>query len=123
MVFSSPAAKETVYITFTRDMQANSGNVSYTGVGFSPSVIIFYSDTGSSFGCMGMGSETLDKCVSWRAGAANSVGTRCLYIESAAGAYQEATVNSMDADGFTLAWVKGGAPGVATATIMAVCVP
>lgn len=113
----SPNAK---YISFTRDITALSGDVSYTGVGFQPTAIIFLANSGTTYGSIGMGSDTLDKCA-FMDGGTVTVQAQSIMVQTG-GAGQIATVKSLDADGFTLAWVKQGAPGAGTVTVMAVCV-
>lgn len=99
--------------TFTRDMTAASGNVSYTGFGFAPQSLI----------CLAFVSATL--FASW---AFHSLGgdvgfyhnwNHLLYatgalinidVGAAGNEVQSAVVNSIDSDGFTLTWTKIGSP-------------
>lgn len=115
--------------TITRDLTAVSGNVATTGVGFKPSLVFFFTnvsnnnrmsfgaDAGSSSGMtiydnLGNTDNTYDNSVSGGASilAMTSTGTR-----------QFANINSLDADGFTLAWTKDGSP-TGTLTIIYVAI-
>lgn len=97
-------------ITLTRDLTLASGSVAYTGVGFRPTCLDvhgFISAT-SRFSrgfvdASRAGQSIADLTSMFEFAAAFSLGT--------SGAdYQTATVTSYDADGFTLAWTKTGAP-------------
>lgn len=104
--------------SFTRDLTAASGDVSYTGVGFTPSHIDFHGVVGnnvaSSHGFSqpdksGTGIFTNEAIpqggINTDAGA-NSV----LTLVSAANAFQTAIIKSYDSDGFTLTWSKINSP-------------
>lgn len=100
--------------TFTRAMAAATGTVSYTGVGFKPTLILFsagyFGGTGLWFGATD-GSDAL----------ANSLGTStdaCISLLETAGKYQTAVISSFDDDGFTLSWTRTGATTASTQTIM-----
>ena len=105
---------------FTRDLTAASGNVAYTGVGFRPRALFInaYISTSASAGWSFVAeNETAYGIVTNWAGTADNfeAGTNVGFIVQASGAYQAATINSWDSDGFTLAWVKTGSPtGTAT---------
>lgn len=112
-------------ISFTRVMTTAAGNVSYTGVGFKPSAVIFIAGIvgGSDSGSTGFSSastnaslETLD------------FGTFGVFMQSVSliirnptlADFQTATIASMDTDGFTLTWAKSGSP-TGTGTVFALC--
>jgi hypothetical protein len=113
---------EYAILTVTRNMTAASGNVSTTGAGFTPRQVMFFAGVASN------------KTASWGSDDGTSqVCTNQLYtedmssntsssidLETASGARQEAVVNSLDSDGFTLTWTKTGSP-TGTATIIAIC--
>lgn len=99
--------------TFTRDMTAATGTVAYTGVGFTPSMIIFFGSIGgtvfSSWGAV-QGSNkfsmyrddgTADETISANYG---------IIIFTSTGVLQTAEISTYDSDGFTLSWVKTGSP-------------
>lgn len=101
---------------FSRDLSTASGNQSITGVGFQPSLIIFFAAiNNSSINCFGWGSAVLST-VMWNkyittAGDWGITNNAVILVNTAAGSVQSsADINSFDADGFTLAWVKGGTP-------------
>lgn len=119
-MINNPPPLVAKYISFTRDITAATGNVSYTGVGFTPTAIIFIADKGSTYGSIGMSSDTLDKCLFVDAGAV-SMQAYGIMVQTG-GAGQIATLLSLDADGFTLAWTKQGAPAAGTVTVLAVCI-
>ena len=109
-------------ITASRDMTAASGNVAYTGVGFTPTAIIAFGVINSS--------------LSFYIGAADSAaagqtvqqyGANTLYndpflleLATSAGVSQTAVVSTYDADGFTLTWTKGGSPA-GTGSLIFLC--
>ena len=100
-----------------RAMTAASGDVSYTGYGFKPSVLFLLAGKGSTkiwsigIACTtaggigtivlaGQGGINADQIY-------NTSGYLCTLWESDV-KYQLATVKSMDADGFTLTWTRSG---------------
>lgn len=101
----------------SRDNTSESGDVSYTGVGFKPSAIILFAqiDGGilSSWG-MWQGSMSNDRCSSLIYTNASAGKANIAWIQSGASDYQAADMKSADADGCTLTWTKGGSPGVGT---------
>jgi len=108
----------------TRDLATASGNVSYTGVGFQPTSIIFM---GAVSGGVPVGFGIVD---SGKTGRAVSVSTSgnwnvqtayflALYANNASN-LQVANISSFDTDGFTLAWTKIGSP-TGTADIFFLC--
>jgi hypothetical protein len=112
--------------SFTRDMTAVSGDVSYTGVGFKPVSIIFIGVPAASGSVLGasVGFDTVTN----RGGIGEnslgiwyslgySGGLQSIILEQTAGKGMEAVVKSFDADGFTLTWLKVGASDAGTATI------
>jgi microcystin-dependent protein len=106
-------------VAYTRDMTATSGDVSYTGAGRKPrSIIVFFNYILSHY--IGLG-DINNSC--WEMGlygtnlastifAANYLG---FLIEDAAGTkYQQAILKTLDADGCTITWAKGGTPSAGT---------
>lgn len=113
----------------SRVLSVASGNVSYTGVGFTPRLILFQTGISGGGGWASQGQATAidNRCleIAINAGGTNSIlyqGTFAgLQRDDIAGAnFQTFTVFSLDADGFTLAWTKVGTP-TATANITATC--
>lgn len=108
--------------TITRDQTAASGNVAYTGVGFAPKGIILIGNIGSAVGSS-IGFAVIDagtnQGVMFRntAGTDLNSGSFCFYRGDGASWNQSASISSMNADGFTLAWDKGGAPPAGTITM------
>lgn len=112
--------------SFTRDLSLASGNQAITGVGFTPSVCMFIGTVNgvAGIGTMGMDTDVDDEC--WYDGQAR-VGGNHMYRDLMtlkpflnAADYYEGTINSMDSDGFTIAWTKGNSPtGTFTVTYLA----
>jgi hypothetical protein len=99
---------------YTRDNTAVDGDVSYTGIGFSPDVMFvmaFLPNTSGMSLVHVMGSVVRD--VVDVSGGGNpsvySAGGYFVYITTAAGKAMSAVLKSVDADGFTLTWTKTGA--------------
>jgi len=100
-------------ITGSRDATAASGNVAYTGVGFTPtSIIVVAAISSGTACCTGQVDSTKDGyCISAASGTLwIPYPSFVLLYPNADGNFQLATVNSFDADGFTLAWTKSGTP-------------
>ncbi len=99
----------------SRDMTAASGNVSYTGVGFKPKAILLLSSIHGTAGAISWGFDDATTRLCKYDDAATTAGTYqgttfSIFVQTAVGASQKATVNSFDSDGFTLAWTKTGSP-------------
>jgi len=95
--------------SFTRDTAAASGDVAYTGVGFKPSVVIFIAGHSTTSASIGISDGTTHGSIYAR--TANGMETYAFSLSDAAGSnWQLAIIKSMDADGFTLTWTKGGSP-------------
>lgn len=98
-----------------RTAAAASGDVIYTGAGFTPTGALFFalgsdSDNSLSFGASGVGLE--DNLVSARllGGAAShaTFNSNVIMSENGIGGnYQYASLKTLDSDGLTLTWVKG----------------
>lgn len=109
-------------ITATRAMTAASGDVSYTGVGFKPSVIIALATEnagGSSIGFSDSALTVIGQVLEKTVGSFGLSVLYLIYVEVSA-ANQKAIVKSYDADGFTLTWTKTGSP-TGTATLYFLC--
>jgi len=92
----------------TRDCHAASGDVSYTGVGFKPSAIIFISSVSANSISFGVWTPNYDG--SWGMYGTTITGvtdnTVIQHVNSAGSAFNNAIVKSVDADGFTLTWTE-----------------
>jgi hypothetical protein len=99
-------------IQVTRDLTAVDGNVSTTGVGFTPTALIVqYGIDSTVYGGNGLAdSSKAAKCVWVQTNTAFYPQSTLIFCPSGAGAFQTATVSSYDADGFTLTWAKTGSP-------------
>ena len=116
-------------LPLSRLLNAASGNVSYTGLGFKPSLIQFIAGIigTSGFGSVGFADAVNASCVEI-SGTAGLNGllfqaTFPIIIRADSSDYQLASVVSFDADGFTLSWSKVGAPALITASVLATCYP
>jgi hypothetical protein len=94
----------------TRVANAANGTVSYTGVGFRPSVVYFMAETPSVFLGWGFSTATSQRAVSVEGGASvGTITTGGIYVT--AGAATQTLIGnltSMDADGFTISWTRSG---------------
>lgn len=105
--------------SFTRALDGASASVAYTGVGFRPTSIEFVAavDTGPEWS-QGFADASGGRCMNSDAtGAKLSSAHAIRLIRDAAGKEQSATLTTFDADGFTLAWTKTGAPPANTVTV------
>lgn len=105
--------------SFTRAMGDASGDVAYTGIGFKPSVLIFFTGwgpTGSNTWnySVGMDNQTAHYAA-WSVDVSAVGHTTCaiMLVESNT-KYQKAVVKSKDADGFTLTWTLVGTTAAKT---------
>lgn len=106
---------------FTRDMTAASGNVAYTGVGFTPKALIFFSAGGSNFDLLSWGFSTSGVGVSttiYDTASQTSAVDNALALYDSGSTAQFLDLVSYDADGFTVTWTKAGSPGAGTGQIM-----
>jgi len=101
-------------IALTRAMNAASGNVAYTGVGFQPRALIVFGTVMDSFGASwGMGDVTLAEMNlrQYNNTPTLDASNRFISFEQSLGVTgQEAFLDTLDADGFTLTWAKIGTP-------------
>ena len=122
----SAAALSSKVKQFTRDIAGSNGDVSYTGIGFVPTSIIFsYMTTDGK--CVGTGMVDSAKGMNsyfsaQQAGytSADSATDKCIYLSNQSGTNQQALLKTYDADGFTLTWNKTSTP-TGTAHIVAIC--
>ena len=110
-------------VQFTRDISAADGNVSYTGVGFTPTAIIFLGEIDATTG-WSIGSSIGTEGAIYAIAGTNVMGennAKCLSFFSSATDKEEVDLLSFDADGFTLTYTKAGTPSAVTAYIKAIC--
>lgn len=98
----------------SRDLTAAGGQVSYTGVGFTPSAIISLAGLGADITSIGVadsakGGLLLSGGPTWATNT-GTVGANLGLYSTSGGNYQTWNVYSYDADGFTLTWSKSGSP-------------
>jgi len=110
--------------TITRALDAASGDVAYTGIGFRPTSIEFFAsvatDTlGFSDGFCDASSGVENQCTTRdSATGAISSSTNCIkIIKPTTADIQSAVLKQFDADGFTLTWTKAGTPSANTITV------
>lgn len=107
----------------TRDLAASSGDVSYTGAGFKPTVIIAFGSMDNFFiSSFGFSDSSLGKRAVWTQPASSTFLGRenLVFFSTAVGSDQIAVVKSYDDDGFTLTWAKTGTPS-GTSAIAFLC--
>lgn len=106
----------------TRDMTAATGDVAYTGYGFSPKGLIIYCNytDGLTKTSIGFGDGSLAERCFWTANAGAPIlsTTAIIYMYEGAGLTQTAVLKTLDADGFTLTWTRTGATGATTANFL-----
>lgn len=108
-------------VNFSRAMNTATGTQAITGVGFTPTVVIFFSNNDATYQfSWGMDNVTLPQCIYQSGATGSSSGGASIALLDGAGNNQTAKITSLDADGFTLTWTKTGAPA-GTAFIYALC--
>ena len=96
-------------ITSTRDLTAASGNVSYTGTGFTPTAIIQLSFITASIASIGF-ADSARADLGFKMNVTATYESGVVYFETSSNNYQTASVASYDSDGFTLTWTKVNSP-------------
>lgn len=96
----------------TRDLTAGSGNVAYTGYGFRPTGLIITADRTTTAMSIGSSEPALaQQAMIIKVNVTPDIKDgNIVWVEQAAGDYQQAVVSSYDVDGFTLTWTKQGNP-------------
>lgn len=111
-------------VALTRDLAAATGDVSTTGVGFTPKVIIAFGMIDvTPNACWGFSLQAVEGSIFREYEATANFGecNSLQWLSTEAGARQVAVVKSFDADGFTLTWTKVGSP-TGTAYIKILCI-
>ena len=99
--------------SFTRDMTTATGDVSYTGIGFKPKLLLCIShlDGGGVNGSIGFGNVDSQKNIFFFLSTPAMSGSGSGMIVLGSGTIlQEGTLKTFDTDGFTLTWEKIGLP-------------
>ena len=117
--------------TFTRAVAGAPGDVSYTGVGFQPSVLhLVASIQDGPSSCFGISDGTTNLVTMYSYASTNhladqiagtpgaNTGNMAIYIHYSATLGTKAIVKTMDADGFTLTWYDIGDPSTGTVVVM-----
>jgi hypothetical protein len=104
--------------TITRNQTLDSGDVAYTGVGFKPREVDFLSSNGASgiVGAIGWDDGTTHCSMNVLSGQTVVLCDRSINASDGATWAQYGYIKSMDADGFTITWVKFGSPPAGTIT-------
>lgn len=95
----------------TRSAQAAGGDVSYSGFGFKPSLLIAMAASAGSYGAWSIGASdgTDDGCILKQTASMTGSVELVNYLQSS-GNQQYAYLKSFDSDGATLTWYKVGSP-------------
>lgn len=120
---NNPPAPLAKTIQGTRAGNAASGDVSYTGVGFKPSSIIFIAYTAAGGGSIGHADDTaIVPRIFYRLenGTTGFSSGACILLGDGAAGQQEGDLKTLDSDGFTLTWTLSGG-GVQNITFDAIC--
>lgn len=109
-------------ITSTITTSNASASVSYTGVGFKPSVVIAMGIVNvSTEVSIGFADASTQRNLSQNPLGINwQYDATLLWLKESVGNDYDGTLTSMDADGFTISWVKTGSP-TATALLFFLC--
>jgi len=99
------------------------GTVPYTGIGFTPSYVIFFGfDNGNTEASWGFdnGSQKASSVYSGYASAYTGLDAYSIFSHDGVSDEHKAAIQSLDTDGFTLSWTKVGSPtGTFTVKFMA----
>ena len=101
--------------SFTRDTTLASGTQAVTGVGFQPTVIIFFAtQTSSRETSWGFDNDTTNLAIfddgGVSAGTYNASSANSIYDNESSGVGYVGNINTLDSDGFTINWTKSGSP-------------
>lgn len=114
--------------SFTRDMATASGNQAVTGIGFKPRLLVLFASCPDEAGLFSLGFSDVatDMCIygNRSAGTAFMAAdlTNVIHIQKTAAADNyKGQINSFDADGWTVAWVRGGSIG-GTVTVVGLAI-
>jgi len=102
---------------FTRAMDAASGDVAYTGIGFQPKAIIFLAFLEGKSQSVGFDNINAKAYLLFFTTVWTGSNAYSICQNEGSGNVQAAAVKTFDADGFTLTWTKIGSPASANANI------
>jgi hypothetical protein len=126
-LFTPTASSLSVFVgAFTRDQSTASGTQSVTGIGFQPKAIIFLAAQNAVAGEMsfGFGDASNDKVVADNNNATAAtwvLDNAVIQVKESGADTNTGTLDSLDADGFTIAWVKTSTPtGTTTIQFLAI---
>lgn len=114
IVFDSPLIGLNKVGVVNYDTATADGDVAVTGVGFKPTSVLIFAHVASTMQfSIGQGDASTNLCAidfgSVSAGTWNYSATKVITLMQTGAIYCEASLKSLDADGFTLAFVKTGA--------------
>ena len=95
----------------TKNLEDSSGDIEYTGYGFTPSGLIIIGHRDNYWGSIGISNPARSSQCFYQNAAVNDIAienTIAHLCTTNATTYQDAVVASYDADGFTLTWAKNG---------------
>lgn len=100
--------------TLNREIDAATGDVAYTGLGFKPSLVVFLSSEENQVGwSIGFDDGTNQYSIAEATGGStirNTADKSIMRLDNAS-YEQKGSIKTFDSDGFTIEWVKvGGAP-------------
>jgi hypothetical protein len=110
--------------TFTYNLATASGTQTVSGVGFTPSLVLFIgcvSGSGNAFslGIDNGGGATASYCIFFSGAWGVSSGNRSI-VQVIGTGFQQSYISSFNSDGFVLTWTKTNSP-TGTSTIYALC--
>lgn len=101
----------------TRAMDAVSGDVAYTGYGFTPVGLIIIAKTPAALGSIGCSNPAKEEIILYLAASTIFGASPMVFLYEAAGKQQTGRVKTYDADGFTLTWARTGVTAAGTAKL------
>ncbi len=124
MVLAETGGAQVKVGSFTRDVSTASGNQAVTGVGFKPRALIFMAALPAVTGGISTGVDDDTAAGSNRgtttASQFDTTTSISIMVVHSGGNFYQGVVNSLDDDGFTIAWTKTGTPtGTATVVYLA----
>jgi len=112
---TAPAWGSGLKIGYVSHDTSTTGAVATTGVGFSPAIMLLFTQIGAATGEMSIGLDngTNHYCISDdhnnNANCYTSNLTKSIYLDEGGGVYATGYVSAMGSDGFTITWAKAGA--------------
>jgi len=104
-------------LQITRDLAAETGDVSYTGAGFAPSSVFAMAASGGATISFGIGDSAKTNNALKKDGDStnyynntSTFGACLVFFSPTSGNRQSAIIKTWDADGLTLTWTKTGSP-------------